>query len=57
MYTALRATSFTIARHLERHFNADPEVSPLFGGGGGMGEFFYIRWRITEIEYNQPPKY
>jgi Pvc16 N-terminal domain len=36
MYTALRATSLTIVRHLERRFNADPEVSPLFGGGGGM---------------------
>lgn len=36
MYTAIRATSLTIARYLERRFDADPEIGPLFGAGGGM---------------------
>jgi Pvc16 N-terminal domain len=36
MYTALRATSVTIASFLERRFNADPEIGPLFAGPGAM---------------------
>lgn len=36
MYTALRATSVTIARFLEARFNADPQLAPLFAAGGGM---------------------
>ena len=36
MYTALRATSVTLVRLLEQWFNADPQLQPLFAGGGGM---------------------
>ena len=34
MYTALRATSRTLAKFLETKFQADPLLSGFFGGGG-----------------------
>ncbi|HEX7227050.1 MAG TPA: hypothetical protein VF353_04680, partial [Candidatus Binatia bacterium] len=34
MYTALRATSQTIAQVLETRFQADPLLSAFFSGGG-----------------------
>ena len=38
MYTALRATSLTLASYLSNGFKADPELGPLFdpGQGGSM---------------------
>jgi hypothetical protein len=38
MYTALRATSLTLAEHLRRRFAADPALAPLFDpvAGGTM---------------------
>lgn len=36
MYTALRATSQTLARFLEARLQADTLISGLFSGGGGM---------------------
>jgi hypothetical protein len=35
MYQALRATSVTLRGVLEDHYAADPELGPLFVGGGG----------------------
>ncbi len=38
MYTALHATSLTLASYLANGFKADPELGPLFdpGQGGSM---------------------
>lgn len=36
MFTALRATSLTLARFLQAQFEAEPTLGSLFGGGGGM---------------------
>jgi Pvc16 N-terminal domain len=50
MYTALRATSLTIARFLEREFNADPQLHPLFGGGGGLVVSLNTPHEMQELE-------
>ncbi|RYG23002.1 DUF4255 domain-containing protein [bacterium] len=36
MFTALRATSLTLARFLQAQFEEEPSLGTLFGAGGGM---------------------
>src|SRR5215207_678980 len=50
MYTALRATSLTIARFLERQFIADLQLNPLFSGAGGMVVSLNTPHEMQELE-------
>ena len=50
MYTALRATSQTLAAYIRQRLEADPNLAPFFGSSGTM-----VVSLNTPQEMTQPP--
>jgi hypothetical protein len=53
MYTALRATSQTLAAYIQQRLEADPNLAPFFGSSGNMAVSLNTPQEMTQ---NTPPQ-